>query len=182
MFHSEQVGLVAKALNAAQREIKSLSKDSQGYGYKYLSLSVLLDYALPIITKHGLSFTQFEDGNDGLVTMLIHSESGQYIKGVTKLINPDKIEMKGVNIAQKKGSILSYEKRYALQAILGISTNEDDNDCSSNGIEKPAKTTSFKADAPKVEAKKEVVAEVQGEPVQRQRFRKGATGGNQLDL
>ena len=182
--HSEQLGQISKALSSAQKDIRSLSKDSQGYGYKYLSLSVLMDYALPIITKHGLTLTQFEDGNNGLVTMLIHADSGEYIKGVAKLIEPDKIEMKGVNLAQKRGSILSYEKRYALQAILGITTNEDDNDASPNGFEKPAKTTSFKAAETKVEAKSEaVVATVDAAPVQRQRFKKGAANGsNELDL
>lgn len=128
--HSPEVDLISKALCKAQNDIRSLGKDSQGYGYKYLSLAVLMDYALPITSKYGLSITQFEDGCGNLVTMLIH-ESGQFIKGKSTLIDPDRIEMKGINIEQKRGSILSYEKRYALQAILGITTNEDDNDASS---------------------------------------------------
>jgi len=162
--HSAEVNEITKSLISAQSEIRSLSKDANGYGYKYLSLSVLMDYALPIISKHGLALSQFEDGSGNLVTMLLH-ESGQFIKGKSTLIDPDRIEMKGVNIEQKRGSILSYEKRYALQAILGITTNEDDNDCSPKGMDKPKTSSNFKKKAetkaspakkatPKEEAKK----------------------------
>lgn len=178
--HSDEVNEITKSLISAQSEIRSLSKDANGYGYKYLSLSVLMDYALPIISKHGLALSQFEDGSGNLVTMLLH-ESGQFIKGKSTLIDPDRIEMKGVNIEQKRGSILSYEKRYALQAILGITTNEDDNDCSPKGLDKPKTSNNFKKKpAAKPAAKKEEPKEEASKPNFRRKKKEAAASAGGL--
>lgn len=181
---SGQINEIALALSKAQGELESAKKGEQGYGYKYSDLATVIETAKPILSKNGLAVVQLvgeqNEKSISLTTILTHS-SGQYFRSHSSL---PVVEMKGCNAAQCGGATLSYLRRYAYQAITGMAS--EDNDANSNGLDKPAKTSSFKADTSKKEevkaVTKEVVAEAQGEPVQRQRFRKGATGGNQLDL
>jgi hypothetical protein len=120
--HSSQLGELALDLSKLQGELTHVSKDSKGYGYNYSSLPDTLDVAKPLLVKFGFSLSQFEDGSGNLVTMLLH-KSGQWIKGRMKLIE---IEMKGTNAAQNKGSVLSYFRRYSIQAILGMAAEDTD--------------------------------------------------------
>lgn len=120
--HSEQLDQLAGALSQLQGELPHVAKDSKGYGYNYSSLSDTLDTVKPLLVKYGFSLTQFEDGGENLVTMLLH-KSGQYIKGRMKLIS---IGMKGANEAQQKGAVLSYFRRYSIQAILGMAAEDSD--------------------------------------------------------
>jgi hypothetical protein len=58
-----------------------------------------------------------QDGVTILVTRLIH-ESGEFIE--SEMILPSHPE------PQKFGSLITYYKRYQLQALLGVNTEEDD--------------------------------------------------------
>lgn len=120
--HSNELNELAGALSQLQGELPHVAKDSKGYGYNYSSLSDTLDTVKPLLVKYGFSLTQFEDGGENLVTMLLH-KSGQYIKGRMKLIS---IGMKGANEAQQKGAVLSYFRRYSIQAILGMAAEDTD--------------------------------------------------------
>ena len=120
--HSEQLDQLGQDLSQLQGELPHVSKDSKGYGYNYSSLPDTLDVAKPLLTKYGFSISQYEDGEGSLVTLLLH-KSGQWIKGRMKLIE---IEMKGTNAAQNKGSVLSYFRRYSIQAILGLAAEDSD--------------------------------------------------------
>jgi hypothetical protein len=179
---SENINEISTALAKAQGQLESAKKGEQGYGYRYSDLSTVIDTAKDVLSKNGLAVVQLigeqSEKNVSLTTILTHS-SGQFFQSVASL---PVIEMKGCNPAQCAGATLSYLRRYAYQAIIGMAS--EDSDASSNGLEKPAKTTSFKAAETKVEAKSEaVIATVDAAPVQRQRFKKGAANGsNELDL
>jgi hypothetical protein len=136
--HSAELSGIALALSKVQSEIKSIKKEASGYGYKYAKVDEIMDYLLPILSKNGLSITQFGDGNKAIVTMIIDSKTGQYIKGRIELPDADKLDMKGVNVAQKSGAIRTYFKRYSICEIVGLTTNDEDNDASSHGFEKPS--------------------------------------------
>lgn len=74
-------------------------------------------------SKNGLSFTQYpssdEAGNVTVGTLVMH-ESGEWIEY-------DPIKMKPVkNDPQSIGSAITYAKRYALSAIFGITSDQDD--------------------------------------------------------
>ena len=58
-------------------------------------------------------------GHIGLETRLIHAESGQWISSVAIIPLPK-------NDPQGMGSAITYARRYALTAMLGIITEEDD--------------------------------------------------------
>ena len=57
----------------------------------------------------------------GLITILFHKETGQYIQSNYELIL-DKPNPQGV------GSALTYAKRQILQALFGLSASEDEDD------------------------------------------------------
>lgn len=123
MQQSEQINELAAALSKAQGEIDGAKKDSVNPFYKaaYSDLASVIAAAKTALTKYGLSYTQVTDFNDNctwLETKLMHS-SGQYLSGRYLLTFPD-------NKPQTHGSVITYAKRYALQAILGIASADDD--------------------------------------------------------
>jgi hypothetical protein len=75
--------------------------------------------------------------------------------------------MKGCNEAQRAGAVYSYLRRYAFQAIIGMSS--EDNDASSEGLKKTsfsgkkASTTKSKPDGQKFRRKKATTNEVEDE-------------------
>ena len=65
-------------------QLGNLSKDKQGYGYKYAELSKVLDTCRPILAEHNLVITQLVtvlNDEPTLVTTLFH-KSGQFYGAV----------------------------------------------------------------------------------------------------
>ena len=121
---SESIGSLAMALVAAQGEFPAVSKDAdnQFFKSKYADLPAIVAVVQPILAKHGLAICQLpgmDDLGDNLTTRLLHS-SGEWIQATMRLHLGDKVT------PQAQGSALTYARRYALSAILGIVTDEDD--------------------------------------------------------
>ena len=115
-----------KALISFQSEIKAVKKGKDGYGYKYADLPSTWDYIRPILAKHGLGVMQFpvnsEGGRHGVRTILVH-HSGASIEDTCYSIDTEiKGGMTGI---QKQGCDITYLRRYALGAVLGLTTEED---------------------------------------------------------
>ena len=111
------------ALVAALGELRNVAKDKVNPHFKsrFTSLDAILDATRPVLAKHGLALSQepcFEDGMAGVVTRIIHAggESRE-----SKLLLPLRDQS-----AQGVGSCLSYARRYAAAAVLGIASDEDD--------------------------------------------------------
>jgi len=83
---------------------------------KYATLASVLDAARPM-TGFGLSVPQLVN-NDVVITMLCHN-SGEYIETVTRIVITK-------DNAHGYGAGVTYARRYALSAILGICNEEDD--------------------------------------------------------
>lgn len=122
MEFSSLLDQLAPALSNLQGELPHIAKDSKGYGYNYSSLASTLDVLKPLLSKYGFSISQFGGPNNTLVTLLLHN-SGQWIRGSMNIID---IEMKGTNAAQNRGAVLSYFKRYGIQAIVGMASEDSD--------------------------------------------------------
>lgn len=152
MIKSEQLNELATALAKAQSEITFASKDSKAHAYKYADLGAVIEAVKGPLNKHGLSFAQLieesEAGTVTVTTLILHT-SGQYLGSTGSTGIP---EMKGFNEAQRAGAAQSYLKRYQLQALTGLPT--EDNDASSEGFARK-QTTETKASEP---AKEEVPA------------------------
>ncbi len=124
MNKSESIKELATALSKFQGEIKNPGNtaDNPFFKSKYAPLNEILNVARPILAKNGLSVIQTPSG-DGqniiLTTTLIHS-SGEWIESPELVLKADKAT------AQGAGSAITYARRYALSAILGISSEDDD--------------------------------------------------------
>jgi len=124
MNSSPSIAKLAGALSAAQRELQPAVKDSTNPAFrsKYADLGAVWDACREAITNHGLSVAQLpttvDAGYVALETVLMH-ESGEWISSTvqTKLVKDD---------PQGVGSALTYLRRYALSAMIGIVADEDD--------------------------------------------------------
>lgn len=128
MKTSENINELATALAAFQVQLQTLSKDKQGHGYKYAPLDVVTDAIREKLASNGLSYVQMpapapiEMGPSvGLTTRLMHT-SGQWMESTYSIPVP---ASKRMNEAQAYGAALSYARRYALTAMLGIVADED---------------------------------------------------------
>lgn len=117
---------LAAALAAFQAEAPTIAKantaDAGNYKYKYADLADVSEKVLPLLGKHGLSFsakpTLTDDGRFVLRYRLLHvsgeSDGGDY-------------PLSGNN-AQQLGSAITYARRYTLCAITGVAPGGDDDD------------------------------------------------------
>ncbi len=124
---SAEIGELATALSKAQGQITGALKDSSNpfFKSKYADLASCWDACRKQLSENGLAVIQttcfaFQQGcNDPvLVTTLTHS-SGQWIRGCL----PIKAKDDG---PQAQGSGITYARRYALAAIVGLAQIDDD--------------------------------------------------------
>lgn len=123
MQRSEQINELAAALAKAQGAMKAAELDRANpfFKSKYATLASIWTAARGPLSANGLSVAQVPDWTpEGLqlTTMLMHA-SGQYISN-TYPINPVKDDPQGI------GSALSYARRYTLAAMIGATSDEDD--------------------------------------------------------
>ena len=120
-----------------QRELRPVVKNANNphFGNNFADLASILDEALPVINEHGFALLQFpastSSGQLALLSMLVH-ESGEYVSATMPLV-PDKAG------PQAEGSAITYGRRYAACAILGIRTVDDDGNAGSGRPEQPAR-------------------------------------------
>jgi hypothetical protein len=109
------------ALLAARQTFPKIAKKTEGQAgnrkFKYAPLDDVLDAVMPHLWANGLLLTQGTDGHD-LVTRLDHT-SGEW-REHRMPINAEHANM------QSYGIELTYRRRYAIQPMLGIVTEDDD--------------------------------------------------------
>lgn len=128
MEKSESIKNLAAALNKAQAEMSGAVKDANNpfFKSKYADLSAVVQAVKEPFANNGLSYTQFpieSNGRMGVETILMHS-SGEYLSNQFT-VNLSKQD------AQGAGSAITYCRRYALQAIAGIPSEDDDGNAAS---------------------------------------------------
>ena len=110
-----------KAIARFQQEAPVLLKDTDGYGYKYVTFDHIVAQIKPLLKKCNLGFSQIIEGR-GLTTIIFHTETGESIQGNAEI--PD-IDMKGMNKYQSFGAGITYYRRYALSSMLGLLSDKD---------------------------------------------------------
>ena len=127
MKQSESITDLATALCLAQAEMGGAVKDSNNPFFKssYADLTSVIKVIKQPFANHGLSFVQLPVTSDGgkgvgVSTMLMHN-SGQWVQS-EYLLPMDKITPQGA------GSAITYARRYALQALVGIPSVDDDSE------------------------------------------------------
>jgi threonine dehydrogenase-like Zn-dependent dehydrogenase len=122
-MQSEQINELATALAKAQGQFKTAEEDKKNPHFKntYSSINAIQNACREELSKNGLSVLQLlEQEADSLfiVTTLIHA-SGQWIKSKMRVSSKEMPP-------QALGSAITYMKRYALSAFLGIASGDDD--------------------------------------------------------
>lgn len=131
-YQSAEIGELAKALSEAQGKFTFALKDNAAPTFNksgqktgersYADLQAVIEAVKPHLAAAGLAVVQATMPNPNgisLRTTLMHS-SGQWIAGQIDLPND---RMGGI---QGMGSALTYARRYALSAMVGIASDEDD--------------------------------------------------------
>lgn len=113
---------IHKKIFALQGQIQAITKDSLNphFQSRYVDINSLIDELKPLLQKNGLYVLQPFAVIDGrpCLTTIIGTEDGQTIEGVITL--PEEPN------PQKMGSTITYFRRYALQSMLLLSTEDDD--------------------------------------------------------
>lgn len=124
MKTSEQINEIAAALAKAQGQIEGAKKGRENphFRSKYADLASIWDACREALSTNGLSVVQTTapSGRDEVVviTRLAHA-SGQWYEGVLAL-------PVSKSDAQGFGSALTYTRRYALSAMVGVAPEDDD--------------------------------------------------------
>ena len=81
MQQSESIKNIASALITFHVKVDKVKKDATNPFFKsrYASLSNILDAINEPLNESGLSFVQFPTGENGLTTVLMHADSGEYM-------------------------------------------------------------------------------------------------------
>lgn len=127
---SETIAKLATALAKAQSEIKGAKKDADNPFFKstYADLASVWEACRKALSSNELAVTQTTEIHEGgsivLRTTLMHS-SGESVSGVLPVLVGDKAT------SQQLGSAITYNRRYALAAMVGVAPEEDDGNAAS---------------------------------------------------
>lgn len=126
MTRSENINELVAALALAQKKFSPIFKenDNPAFRSKYADLATVIAATQKALAENGLVVIQLPNTEGQilrLITMLAHS-SGQWIANEFCL----PATMRDRFDAQAIGSALTYGRRYALQAILGVAADVDD--------------------------------------------------------
>lgn len=124
MRTSEEINEVAAALAQAQGVLRPAVKDAVNPAYKskYADLAAVWEACREALPQFGLAVIQDVANLDGdvAVTTRITHKTGQWIELGPLLVPMARPDAHGL------GSAISYGKRYALSAALGVVADEDD--------------------------------------------------------
>lgn len=139
MEASTEITELAKAMLKVQENLQPALKDANNpfTKSKYATLNSVMDSCRDALLSNGIWLCQYpvpaEPGYLGLVTKLTHAESGQWQSSLAVVPLP-KADPQGVGIS------MTYMRRYALSAMLGIVTEEDtDGEFNPDKLNRPQK-------------------------------------------
>jgi hypothetical protein len=116
---------LAQALVDAQTAMPAVKKDGKNphFDSTFVTLDELIAVTRPVLNQHGLAIRQLPITNDAgmpiLRTTIVHGASGEELTADTPLFLPR-------NDMQAFGAAVTYARRYAWAAMLGIASEEDD--------------------------------------------------------
>ncbi len=125
----EVPNLLNKAILKVKQELQPVVKGADNPFFKssYADLNSILQQVEPLLLKNGLILLQATktNGQFNIVeTSISHTETSETI--VASLTVPA-----GITDPQKLGSAITYFRRYTLQSLLGLQTQDDDGNLAS---------------------------------------------------
>jgi hypothetical protein len=150
---SESIAKLSTALIEFHRRVPKIPKSCRNpfLKSKYADLSTILDIVQPVLNECELVIQQHPTSDFGLTTILSHS-SGEWMSSEYRMMPSESViekakdgapAVKGIT-PQSIGSVITYQRRYAIGAILSLNIDDDvdghqpgvESDSGSNG--KPA--------------------------------------------
>lgn len=122
---------LASALAAVQAELApGIGANTDGQvgqaRYRYADLAAHLEALRPVCATHGLALVQgtehLEGGGLVLSSTLYHGPTGDSLKTVCPVL----VESGRGSSMQSLGSAITYARRYAIAALFGLATEDDD--------------------------------------------------------
>ena len=126
MKTSENINEIAKAMSIAQSQmtVAEMKSTNPHFRSKYSNLDSVIDAFRIPVTSNGLTYWQDVITQDGsvMITTRIAHVSGQWIEFGPLCIPVQKKDAHGI------GAAITYGKRYALCAAMGVAPGEIDDD------------------------------------------------------
>ena len=127
MNRSESIIKLSQALLKAQKDMESAKKDSANpfFKSKYADYNAVLEACKGPLNNNGILIlqpTSIIDGTVVIETVLIHSDSGEFISATTPIVVAKQ------NDPQALGSAVTYGKRYGLQSLISLPSEDDDSE------------------------------------------------------
>jgi len=131
MKTSDTIVKITTAFLKAQKRIKPAKKDSENPFFKsmYADFGAVVDSCRDILNAEGISILQPIDGLN-VETILIH-ESGEWFSSLTPIVSKD------ANNPQALGSAITYARRYGLQSMVLLPSEDDDGNQASKSLDIP---------------------------------------------
>lgn len=139
-MQSQTIGALAEALAKAQGSMESPAKTKRAkiesqkgsYSYTYADLSDIVDAIRKPLSENGLSVAQVisYDGQALVLTTQLQHASGEWLRSTYPLPLHQR--------PQDQGSAITYARRYALCALLGIAAEDDDDGQAAQQAKPPA--------------------------------------------
>lgn len=148
MNKSDSIVKLSQALLKAQKSMGAAVKDAANpfFRSKYADYGAVLEACKDPLNEAGVVILQpqfHQDGRNFVSTMLVHSDSGEFISSNTEVV------CKEANNPQALGSAITYARRYGLQSLLSLPTEDDDGNAGSGkAYTPPAKAAAPKAATP----------------------------------
>ena len=134
MLTSESITAIMPAFIKAQGNFAPALKKAENphFKSKFVALDGVIDAVSDALRAEGIAIMQqtdvTENGGTILISRLIH-ESGEWIAGRYP-VHPVKSDPQG------EGSALTYARRYALMALVGIAPEDDDGNAATKAANK----------------------------------------------
>lgn len=145
MQKSEQINELSAALSAFHADTENLTKDRAGHHNTYTTLAHILEFARPLMSKHGLSLCQLPTKHEteiAIESILMH-KSGQYVSSVMSM----PVEGGKLSGCQQAGVVLSYLRRYMAISMLALASYDDTDGEQPKAAEKKPSAVQMAADA-----------------------------------
>ena len=146
MNSSQSVKELAAALAKAQAEFPPIPRNKtvrvtskrtgSTYTFAYAPLDTIMERIKPVLAANGLAFIQSMSG-ESLTTTILH-KSGEWVQSEALPIRVDEAG------SQALGSAITYARRYALTAMFGLVTDEDDDGNTADGNQATVTSTAPK--------------------------------------
>lgn len=117
----ELVAAWVAALGELEDVTRGRTANAGTYTYRYADLGDVLTTARGVLAKHDLAVSQVAviEGREVAVTTTVFHRSGQWL-----VVEP--LRLPAGQTAQQTGSAITYARRYAVMAALGLATDDDD--------------------------------------------------------